>query len=77
MRKRRAQALRRRRHTAALAATRSFDARVVPDSTRIRASTHAADSPLEAAAAALLLLGVASAALLGLVLRVEKERRWA
>ena len=73
MRTRRARALRHRQHVAARA---SFDASVVRDLTRARASTHAADASLEAAAVALLLLGVASAALLGLLFRVDRLRGW-
>ena len=76
-RERRAQALRHRQHTAALAASASFDAPVVRALTRMRVSTHAADGSLEAAGIALMLLGVASAALLGLVLRLNKLRGWA
>jgi hypothetical protein len=72
-RTRRARALRHRQHIAARA---SFDGSVVRDLNRARASTHAADASLGAAAVALLLLGVASAGLLGLVLRVDKVRGW-
>jgi hypothetical protein len=68
------EALRHRQHTAASA---SFDASVVRDLTRARASTRTADASLEAAGVALLLLGLASTALLGLVLRVDKLRGWA
>jgi hypothetical protein len=65
-----------RRQRQALAATARFDTSAVRELVSLGAPTHAVGPDIEAAALALLLFAVASAAFLGLVLRVESPRGW-
>ncbi len=75
-RRRQAVALLHRRQRQALAANARFDASAVRELVSLGAPTHAVSPDIELAALALLLFGVASAAFLGLVLRVETPRGW-